>query len=68
MDQYGSCKVAGCLNYTFSNPILMFCTHTRSSMGLMMETEVGLECFTGKDTIIRMEVFDWETKMVGFLV
>ena len=68
MDEHGWCEVAGCLNSMFSNPILMFCTYTRSNMGLMKETEVGLEYLPGKVTIIRTEVFDGEPKMVGFSV
>ena len=64
-DEHSSYKVASCLNYRFSNPILMFGTHIGSNMGLMKETEIGLRCLTGKNTIIRMEMFDRGTEMGG---
>ena len=48
MYKHGAYKVASCLNYTFCNSILIFGTHTRSSMNLMKETEVDLKCLTGK--------------------
>ena len=64
----GSCKVAAYLNYTFSNSVLMFGTHAGSSMDLMKEMEVGLKYLTGKNTIIKTEMLEGETEMLGFSV